>query len=314
MKTYISLSLLVLFFLVFSTGCGSRPVGVVDGQDGGVPRDGATGTDGGDRPDGSPKLFGHVMVFHGEDDRDDDEWLTLLTMFYVAPYDPTELLYQEYGLVDTLLTPDGAPCEVYLSSELHPYPKPVPAPPDQGNGGIITVRTGEGGYPLRAVFDGEAYTVDNRSSRDQNLPAWLVSGGQSLLVEGAGSSLVEPFERSAVLAAMPAVTAPENPEDPMEMGSDGNYLFSWEAVEADEILIYLVSNMDWDESVFICRLAPGATRLRVPAMWIMDWTWGFSEVTLVYRNTLTFEVPDARVKILTQSSTLFSVSYEIVYP
>lgn len=53
-------------------------------------------------------------------------------------------------------------------------------------------------------------------------------------------------------------------------------MLAWTPVDHHDVQIHMFFNMDWDDSVFICRPPMGAGQLTIPHQWIQEYTWGGS--------------------------------------
>lgn len=321
MKTHPLFHLPIIVGILFlGPGCDSRTMGVIG--DGGVQRDarlqdGSNGPDpDGHTPDASTaELYGQVLLYHHDDISSyGNEWLSLHAAFYTRPYEPPEV--QGFELMETRQTPNGVSCDIYFRSGMNPDPPPPPPdPPPQRNGGTISAGPGTNTDEVLTVrFQGGEYTIDTRGGPQNPLPNWLRPGPQQIFFDGEGSAAVEWFSRDLELPAPPTIISPNTDGDPIDPGQDGNYVISWQSAGAEETVLYINSNMDWDDSVFACHPNPGTDRVLIPMMWIMDWTWGYSEVMVALRNKLRTYVPNADIVFTTQGSTQFFAHFQIWYP
>ncbi len=264
-------------------GCGSRSVGYLqDAEDAGA---------GGQS--GAATTFGIVSLVHSPRwGSNDQESLTLSGAFFVEEYDP-EL--QPWSYVETLQTPDGASCDIYRVEGLGTGFTP-PEPPAQVNGGRLTAGAGSNvAEQLEIVFAGDQYATDWRTPTSANKPwpSWASSGTVAVTFEGQGSILVGAFAEAITLPDMPSILTPPH----VQFGPGLNYLIDWQLSEVYETLVVLQFYTDFHEHTFRCHPPPGITELLLPATWIGEWTYGFGQLQLIWRNEVTSTAGSAEVSL-----------------
>jgi hypothetical protein len=125
---------------------------------------------------------------------------------------------------------------------------------------------------MEVVFDGEAYDVDRRTEWDVDnpLPSWLSPGQFDISFAGAGVGVVGAFQASLSVSAVPALS----PDMPEWIEEQESHLFEWDANGADEIVVALHFNMDWDSSSIVCLPDADADQILIPAAWLDNYSWG----------------------------------------
>jgi hypothetical protein len=233
------------------------------------------------------------------------EQLSLQAAFYAEDYDPEE---SAWGFVETRETPDGVPCDIYYQSGME---DPPPAPPAEIDAGGLTA--GSGAELLAITFDGAHYGVDYRSPTDPDhpMPSWLAPEPLTLSFTGSGSALVASFVEDATLPTAARIVAPTPEQSPVPQEPDGTHLIAWEPSEAQETLVRLQFNLDWDNSMFWCRPPSGVTELRLPHEWLTEWTWGSGELAVDSRSATDFVAGAAEVRLLPSRVVQQSVSFEV---
>jgi len=288
----------------------------IGGSDGGSGGQGAGGTGGtgGTGGAGAATAFGHLGVAHlVEDGSYGQESLSLGGAFYGEDYDPEAA---KWGYIDTLSTPDGVSCDIYYTSSMGGGGGP-PDPPLQIDGG--TVSAGADWDPderLEILFDGVQYSVDwrNPQSSAENWPSWASPPqAVALTFDGTGGANALPFAQELILPAMPTLISPPADQQPVPPG-EGGYLISWQPTEADELLVVLQFNLDWDDSAFRCHPPPGTTQLVIPGQWIVEWTWGSGAVQVIARNETTLMAGTAQVRLRAQRLRQRYVLFDVLWP
>lgn len=278
------LSITLVLSLIL-TACGVRSFGGPFG-DGAVPDDGGVPTDG-PPPDTHIQphdYYGYVTFTHLQDRGSpyNAEHVSLTAAFYREHWDPFR---EPIWPVETLETPDGVVCDLAMVSGMDgPIP---PDPPPELDGGEIYAWAGfDSDGQLETSFDGEHYLADYRSpGGTEPWPDWLADGAMALQMESTGSPPASPFYAEVFLAGMPEILSPPpGLDEPVTPGPDGNHRVSWIPVEADLLEVHLHFNMDWDDSYFRCYPPEGRTELRLPHVWLEQWSWGYGELMVFAVN------------------------------
>ena len=287
-----------------STGAGGRA-----GAGGGV---GMAGGTAGSSPGGSggvAPIRGFVWLDHVME-REGYAWeqLALSAAFYGEAYDPET---DRPDFVGTRTTPDGVTCDIYYQSGMIDQ-DPPPPPPAQLDGGRITAAAGFGADDtLEIAFDDEQYSVDVREGSVHPMPSWLTPEAVAVTFAGQGSTAVGAFEQEAVLAATPAILQPPPGQTDVPLGTGGNFRIAWQSVPADEIVVRLGFNLDWDNSEFLCHPPPGVDELMLPQSWLVEWTWGYGVLAVVARYEARVSAGEAQVTIRTARFPRKSVHFDI---